>query len=196
MLIFSIHTEANLEGKGFPGDWVVKCPPANAGDEGLVPGSGRSPGEGNGNPLQCSHLENPMDRGAWCAIDHGVTRVGHDLATKPSPLSFSSSIVSDSLRPHGLQHTRFPCPSLSPRGGLIHVHWVDPTISMSWSNHLHVHDAIQPSHPLLAPFSSYPQSFLVLGYFPMSQLFTSGGQTIGLQLQHQPFLWIFRVDFL
>ena len=46
----------------------------NAGDLGLIPGSGRSPGEGNGNPLQYSCLENPMDRGAWWAIVHGVTK--------------------------------------------------------------------------------------------------------------------------
>ena len=57
----------------------------NAGDLGSIPGSGRSPGEGNGNPLQYSCLENPMDRGAWWATVHGVTRVGHDLATKPPP---------------------------------------------------------------------------------------------------------------
>ena len=44
-----------------------------------------SPGEGNGNPLQYSCLENPMDRGAWQAIVHWVVRVGHDLATKPPP---------------------------------------------------------------------------------------------------------------
>ena len=49
---------------GFPGASVVENPPANAGDAGLIPGSGRSPGEGNGNPLQYSCLENPMDRGA------------------------------------------------------------------------------------------------------------------------------------
>ena len=46
----------------------------NAGDPGSIPGSGRSPGEGNGNPLQYSCLENPMDRGAWWATLHGVTR--------------------------------------------------------------------------------------------------------------------------
>ena len=57
----------------------------NAGDLGSIPGSGRSPGEGNSNPLQYSGLENPMDRGAWQATVHGVTRVGHDLATKPPP---------------------------------------------------------------------------------------------------------------
>ena len=50
----------------------------NAGDLGSIPGSGRSPGEGNGNPLQYSCLENPMDGGAWWAIVHGLQRVGHD----------------------------------------------------------------------------------------------------------------------
>ena len=52
------------------------------GDIGLIPGLGRS-GGGNGNPLQYSCLENPMDRRAWRATVHGVTRVRHDLATKP-----------------------------------------------------------------------------------------------------------------
>ena len=50
---------------GFPGGSVVEDPPANAGDVGSILGSRRSPGEGNGNPLQYSCLENPMDRGAW-----------------------------------------------------------------------------------------------------------------------------------
>ena len=54
----------------------------DARDAGLIPGSGRSPWEGHGNPLYYSCLENPMDRGAWWATVHGVTRVGHDLATK------------------------------------------------------------------------------------------------------------------
>ena len=56
----------------FPGGSVVMNSPANAGDVGLIPGSGRSPGEGNGNPLQHSCLENPMDGGAWKATVHGV----------------------------------------------------------------------------------------------------------------------------
>ena len=49
---------------GFPGDSVVKNPPANAGDMGLIPGLGRSPGEGNDNPLQYSCMRNPTDKGA------------------------------------------------------------------------------------------------------------------------------------
>ena len=54
----------------------------NAVDLGSIPESRRSPREGNGNPFQYSCLENPIDRGAWWATDHGITRVGHDLVTK------------------------------------------------------------------------------------------------------------------
>ena len=64
---------------------MVKNPSANAGDagdSGSVPGSGRSPGGGHGNPLQCSCLENPMDKGAGQAAVHGVARVRHNLATE------------------------------------------------------------------------------------------------------------------
>ena len=58
---------------GFPGGSGVKNLPVSAGDAGLIPGSGRSPGEGNSNPLQYSCLGNPMDRGSWWATFHGVT---------------------------------------------------------------------------------------------------------------------------
>ena len=51
---------------------MVKNPPASAGDTGLIPGSGRFPGGGHGNPLQYSCLENPKDRGAWKTTVHGV----------------------------------------------------------------------------------------------------------------------------
>ena len=79
-------------------------------------------------------------------------------------VQFSRSVMSDSLRPHGLQHTRPPCPSPTPR-----VHpdshpssrWCHPTISSS-----------------VIPFSSHPQSFPASGSFQMSQFFTSGGQSI------------------
>ena len=62
---------------GFPVGTVVQSPPANAGnarDTGSISGSGRSPGVGNGNSLQYSCLENSMDRGAWWATVHGVTK--------------------------------------------------------------------------------------------------------------------------
>ena len=67
---------------GFPGSSVVKNPPANAGDAedvGSIPGLGRSPGEGNGNSLQYSCLENPMDRGDWQATQS----VGLQKSWKP-----------------------------------------------------------------------------------------------------------------
>ena len=65
----------------FPGGSVVKNLPANAGDPGLIPGLGRSPGVGNSNPLQYSCLENSTDRGAWRATVHGIKRVRHNCAT-------------------------------------------------------------------------------------------------------------------
>ena len=59
---------------GFPGDSSGKESACNSGDPGLVPESGRSPGEGNGNPLQYSCLENPMNRGVWRATVHGICK--------------------------------------------------------------------------------------------------------------------------
>ena len=72
-----IFREVLMYSLGFPGGSVVKNLPANAGaagDAGSVPGLGRSPGEGNGNPLQYSCWENPMGRGAWWAAGQGVTK--------------------------------------------------------------------------------------------------------------------------
>ena len=80
----------NIDNLGFPHSSVGKESAYNAGELGLIPGSGRSPGEGNGNPLQYSCLENPMDRGAWQATVHGVTRVRHDLVTKERELILQS----------------------------------------------------------------------------------------------------------
>ena len=75
---------------------VSKESVCSLGDLSLIPGSERSHGYGNHNPLQYSCLENPMDRGAWQNIVHGVARVRHDLGTKPPP-PCSVSVVSDSL---------------------------------------------------------------------------------------------------
>ena len=83
-----------------------------------------------------------------------------------SSIQFSHSVVSNSLRPHEPQHARPPCPSPTPR---VHPNscplsqWCHPTISSS-----------------VIPFPSCPQSFLASGCFPMSQLFASGGQRIGV----------------
>ena len=81
-----------------------------------------------------------------------------------SSVQFSRSVVSDSLRPHGLQHARPPCPSPTPRvysnSGLLSL-WCHPTISSS-----------------VIPFCSHLQSFPASRFFPMSWLFPSGGQSI------------------
>ena len=63
-----------MDSQGFPGGAMLQNPLANAGDSGLIPGSGRSPGKGNGNPFQYSCLRNPMGRGAWQARVHGIAK--------------------------------------------------------------------------------------------------------------------------
>ena len=96
-------------------------------------------------------------------------------------VQFSHSVVSDSLQPHGLQHSRPPCPSPTPRvysNSCPLSLWCHPTTSSS-----------------VVPCSSL-QSFPASESFQMSQFFTSGGQLLEFQLQHQSFQWIFRTDFL
>ena len=83
-----------------------------------------------------------------------------------SSVPFCCSCVSDCLWPHGLQHTRLPCPSPTPRACVNSCpssRWFHPTISSS-----------------VVPFSSHLQCFPASGYFQMSQLFASGGQNIGV----------------
>ena len=70
---------------GFPGGSEDKASACNAGDPGSIPGLGRSPGEGNGNPLQYSCLDNPMDRGAWRATVHEVAKSQTQLSDFTSP---------------------------------------------------------------------------------------------------------------
>ena len=75
----------STQSEGFPGGSEVKVSACSAGDLGSIPGLGRSLGEGNGNPLQYSCLENPMDGGAWRAIVHGVAK----SQTRLSDLTFT-----------------------------------------------------------------------------------------------------------
>ena len=70
----SLDMNESIAPAGFPGGSDSKVSVCNAGDLGSIPGSGRSPGEGKGNPLQYSCLESPMDRGAWWATVHGVAK--------------------------------------------------------------------------------------------------------------------------
>ena len=114
--------------RGFHGGSDGKESACNAGDPGLIPGLGRSPGEGNGSPTQYSCLENPLDRGAWWATVHGVTDTTEGLAyilsrkkdpsgpvsvsTTPCPQSLSTSgFISNtyvSLRGHSYLGTLGP----------------------------------------------------------------------------------------
>ena len=97
--------------EGFASGSVGKNPPASAGDAGdmgLIPRLGRSPGGGHGNPPRCACLENPTDRGAWRATAHGVASVRHDLGTKP-PLPYPREVCSRERE----QHRR------RPRGGYL-----------------------------------------------------------------------------
>ena len=93
----------SLTTMGFPGGTVVKNLPAHAGgagDLGLIPGSGRFPGEENGNPIQCSCLGNPMDSGAWQATGHGVSKRRTQLSSSRSFLTVSFYV----LPPRGSCH--------------------------------------------------------------------------------------------
>ena len=97
---------------------------------------------------------------------------GLQLLCHPTPAQFSRSVVSDSLRPRGLHHTRLPCPSTTPRAcsnSCPSSQWCHPTISSS-----------------VIPFSSCLQSFPASGSFPMSQFFASGGQSISVSASVLP----------
>ena len=161
-----------------------------------LPESGRSPEEGKGNPFQYSCLGSPMDRGAQSMGSQRV-RLTKRLTLSPrkylsqmetkSPSSFVQiSLVTQSCLtlywPHGLQHARLPCPSPTPRAysnSCPSSQWCHPAISFS-----------------VVPSSSHLQSFPASGSFPMSQFFASGGQSIGVSLQHQSFQWTPRTNLL
>ena len=87
------HHHHNLD-RGFPGGSVVKNLPGNAEDTGSIPGSVRSPGEGNTNPLQYFCLENSTDRGAWWATVHGVAKSGTQLSNWAPALSRQPGFIS------------------------------------------------------------------------------------------------------
>ena len=148
-----------------------------------------SPGGGNGNPFQYSHLGNPMDRGAWWATVHGVvkswTRLSmHQQAAnnKQEGLEGCSFRPLSSVQPlshvwlfatPGLQHARLPCPSPTPgvcSNSCLLSRWCHPTISSS-----------------VVPFSSHLQSFPASGSFPISQFFASGGQGIQVSAKYWSF---------
>ena len=106
-----------------------------------------------------------MDREAWHAVVHGVTKNQTWLSDwTDTDCCCSVTKLSDSLGPHGLQHFRLPCPSLSPEV-------CSNSCPLNWWCYLTISSSV-------ALFSC-PQSFPASGSFPVSQLFASGGQTIG-----------------
>ena len=167
----------------------------NERDMGLISGSEGSPGGRHGSPLWYSCLENPMESSlvGWSPI--GLQRVGFDWSdwahtdthvyththththtylyilffrffSLISSVQFSRSVMYNSLWPHELQHTRAPCPSLTPRfhpNPCLLSQWCHPTISFS-----------------VIPFSSCSQSFPASGSFQLSPLCASGGQSVGV----------------
>ena len=110
----------------FPGGSEVNACACNAGDLGSVPGLGRSPGQGNGNPLWYSCLENPIDRGVWQATVHRVVkRVGHDWACIHPPHTHSSLFIPfQCFNIHILQARR---------------HFSEPTLKAHWVQFDHLH---------------------------------------------------------
>ena len=107
------------QGMGFPGESDGKESACNAGDPGWILGSGRSPGEGNSNPLQHSCLGNPMDRGAWRATVHGVTKDSDmtewlTLSLSYFPKEGGAASPSVTMASHGMSFFRRWCPAPFP----------------------------------------------------------------------------------
>ena len=141
---------------GFPGGSEVKVSACNVGDPGSIPESGRSPGEGNGNPLQYSCLGNPTDGGAWWATVHGVAK----SRTRLSDFTFLFNVsfrccyccsVTQLCLLYGLQHARPLWPHHLLKFAQVHVHCIS--------------DAIQPSHPLMLSSPSALNLFQHQGLF-------------------------------
>ena len=140
-------------------------------------------GEGNGNPLQCSCLENPRDGGAWWAAVYGVaqsrTRLKRLSSSSSGSVAQSHLILCD---PMDCSTTGFPVLHHFSEFTQTHVRWIG--------------DAIQPSHPLPSPS---PPAFNLpqhQGLFQWVRSLHQVTKVLEFQLQHQSFQWIFKTDFL
>ena len=162
---------------------MVKNFPANVGgpgDVGLIPGSGKSPGVGNDNPLQYSCLENSMEREAWWATVHKVTKSWTWLSTHALLAYYQFSSVTQSCLAL--------CDPMNCSTPGLPVH--HQLIIMV------VNNAMQPSHPLLSPS---PPPFNLSQHQDLFQCVSSSHKVtrvLEFQLQHQSFQWIFRTDIL
>ena len=124
-------------------------------------------------------LNQPSNRGLARFMFYEIV---HKIASRSHTVQFSHSVVSDSLRPHGLQHARPPCPSPTPGVYLNSCtlsQWCHPTIPSS-----------------VIRFFSCLQSFPAPGSFPRRQLFTSGSQSIGVSASKSVLPWIVTTDIL
>ena len=150
----------------FPGGLDSKASAYNAGDLGSIPGSGRSLGEGNGNPLQYSYLENSIDRGAWWASVHGVAKESDTMKQMNMGISltllfpFKKNNNNTYLFGCSVQFSSVAqsCPTLcDPMNHSmpdLPVHHQLPEFTQT---HVHrVSDAIKPSHPLSSPSPPAP----------------------------------------
>ena len=158
-------------------------------DANTIPGSERSHGGGNGNPLQYSCLGNPVDRGAWWAIVHGVTKsqtwLSDSTTTNTPVIEYCYSGAQSCL-------TLFDSMDCSLLGFAVlyyllefaqtHVYWVGDAIQ---SSHL-----LSPPSPLALNLSQHQ------GLFQWVSSSYQVAKVLELQLQHQSYQWIFRVDFL
>ena len=120
----------------------------------------------------------PFSTGYWALKLNGFLKTLSGK-TDSSLIQFSHSVMSDSLRPHGLQHARPPVHHQLPEFTQTHVHWVS--------------DAIQPSHPLLSPS---PPAFNLSQHQGLFKWVSSSHQVAKVLEWHRSFQWIFRTDFL
>ena len=152
---FKMHTKSDLSynlSMGLLGGSVGNESTCSMGDPGSIPGLERSPGEGNGSPLQCSCLGNPINREAWQATVHGVAKVAQDLATKarPQPLCCHRGPGHHHLSPGSLQH-----PANWPLASLLAFHYspsphrgqIEPfKIGINW-HHSSAENTLETCHP-------------------------------------------------
>ena len=204
----------------------VKLSAWNSGDQGSIPGSGRSPGEGNGHPLKYSWLENPMDRGAWWAMVHRVTksqtrlkqlsRAQHTrmyvyvhlthFAVYLKLTHYKSNILQSKKKrlwgwafiQSDFSSVSQSCPALcDPMGCSTSGFPVHHQLPEFTQTHVHwLGDAIQPSHPLSSPSLPALNLSQHQGLFQWVSSLHQVTRVLEFQLQPQSFQWIFRVDFL
>ena len=165
----------NFESHHLENGSVVKNLPGNTGGMGSVPGLRRSSGEGIGNPLQYSCLGNPMDRGAWRATVHGVTKSWTRLNN--NNLESNVVVVQSQLCPTLCHPMDCNMPGLFVPHHLqeftqVHAHWIS--------------DAIQSSHPLSSPAPAFNLS-QHQGLFQWVGSWHQVAKVLELQLQHQSF---------